>query len=163
MSSSSTKNPARFQLGASTAFLSNRFEFETSGAPRVTSRDTRRGLAQGGRSRMREAAIVRQILLELGNELDFRLWRNNSGALTDVTGRVVKYGLGVGSADLIGILAPRGTMVCFEVKTPDARSQPSKDQIAWGNVITNMGGLYVVVRSAGEARQWLEWARVNRT
>jgi len=108
---------------------------------------------------MRESTIVREILIELGNEPDFRIWRNNTGALSDTTGRVVRYGLSPGSADLIGILAPHGRFIAFEVKTDDKRSKQTADQVSWGKVITEMGGVYVVVRSKEEARNWLEWAR----
>lgn len=112
---------------------------------------------------MKESEIVRQILLELGNEPDFRIWRNNTGALPDVTGRLVKYGLAPGSADLIGILAPRGRFIALEVKTERRGSEPTEEQISWGDVVSSMGGIYAVVRSAAEAREVLETARQRIT
>jgi hypothetical protein len=54
------------------------------------------------------------------------LMRNNSGALKDVTGRLVRYGLGnvsskqnLKSSDLIGIIPPHGRIIAVEVKRSD--------------------------------------------
>ncbi len=108
---------------------------------------------------MKETEIVKAILLAVGNEPDFRLWRNNVGALPDVTGRVVTYGLAPGSADLIGVLAPWGRLIALEVKTHRKGSKQTEDQVNWEKVIHEMNGVYVVVRSAEDARAVLEWAR----
>lgn len=111
---------------------------------------------------MRETEIVKSIMLALGNEADFRLWRNNVGALPDVTGRVVQYGLAPGSADLIGILAPWGRLIALEVKTHRKGSVQRQNQRDWEKVIREMGGVYEVVRSADEAREVLRVAREFR-
>lgn len=61
-----------------------------------------------------------------------RLWRNNSGACRDDTGRMIRYGLGNDSArindtfkssDLIGLTAS-GVFVAIECKRPDWRFTP---------------------------------------
>ena len=49
-----------------------------------------------------ELAIQNAIRLEHGSG-PARLWRNNTGALKDATGRLVRYGLCPGSSDLIGL------------------------------------------------------------
>jgi hypothetical protein len=111
---------------------------------------------------VKESEVLKSVMLALGNEKDFRLWRNNVGALPDVTGRIVKYGLGPGSPDLIGILAPWGRLVALEVKTHRKGSKQLEDQRAWERVIREMGGVYEVVRSADEARDVLRVARAFR-
>ncbi len=100
---------------------------------------------------MKETDVLKRIMLALGSDPDLRVWRNNVGALPDVTGRVVKYGLAPGSADIIAIMAPTGRFIAFEVKTDRKASKQSEDQIAWGKVVEEMGGVYRVVRSAEEA------------
>jgi hypothetical protein len=47
------------------------------------------------------SSAIREALLATGKVL---LWRNNTGKLQDRTGRWVTYGIGVGGADLVGIL-----------------------------------------------------------
>lgn len=108
---------------------------------------------------MRESDVLKAIMLALGNQPDFRCFRNNVGALQDVTGRLVKYGLAPGSADLIGILAPTGRLVALEVKTERRGSKQTPDQENWGRVVREMGGVYEVVRSKEEALNVLEQAR----
>lgn len=105
-----------------------------------------------------ETDILKEIMVALGNEPDLRIWRNNVGALSDVTGRVVKYGLCPGSADLIGILRP-GRFFALEVKTDRKGSKPSDDQINWAIVVREMGGFYAVVRSVADAQFALGQAR----
>jgi len=71
-------------------------------------------------------------------------WRNSTGV--DVT-RGVRYGLGVGGADLVACI--RGRFCGFEVKTPDGRL--TKEQQLWAHVVRAAGGFYAVVRSAEDA------------
>lgn len=111
---------------------------------------------------MKESEILKSIMVAIGNEPDFRVWRNSTGALPDVTGRLVKFGLAPGSADLIGILAPWGRLVALEVKTHRRGSKQSEDQRNWERVIREMGGVYEVVRSASEALEVLRVARAFR-
>ncbi len=47
-----------------------------------------------------------------------RLYRNNVGTLLDRNGTPVSYGLAVGSADTIGIVAPLGRFLSIEWKRP---------------------------------------------
>ena len=63
-------------------------------------------------------AKVHQALAATGRVV---LWRNQTGALPAVgrAGKVypVKFGLGVGGADLVGLLRPSGRFIALEVKT----------------------------------------------
>jgi len=51
---------------------------------------------------MSETGIQQDIRLALGSCPSIKMFRNNVGAYKDPTGRVIRYGLFVGSADLIG-------------------------------------------------------------
>lgn len=87
------------------------------------------------------------------------LWRNNTGALEDKRGRLVRYGLCKGSADLIGILAPTGRLVALEVKRPGER--PTEEQERFLALVRSMGGFGAVVRDAYEANRAVERARMG--
>jgi hypothetical protein len=109
---------------------------------------------------MSETAIQQEIRLALGAEPDLTLWRNNVGTATHWnpgTGKTqsVKYGLCVGSSDLIGILA--GRFVALEVKTEVGRL--TKEQRVFLEHVRRMGGFAAVVRSADEARAAVQRAR----
>lgn len=93
------------------------------------------------------------------------IWRNNSGACTDTTGRLIRYGLGndsaklnshIKSSDLIGIrpvLAELpgvgwrmlGVFTAIEVKAPGWRLQPSDEraqaQARFHEIVRQAGGL----------------------
>lgn len=116
-----------------------------------------------------ESATQQAIRLE-GARLGLMLWRNNSGACFDDTGRLIRYGLGndsakindrIKSSDLIG-LQPRmitpdmvggifGVFVAVECKasnwlgrTLDAREQA---QATFHKVVQSHGGLAGFARS----------------
>ncbi len=75
-----------------------------------------------------------------------RLWRNNVGF--DLRTKVT-YGLGVGSADLVGLIVGTGQFFAVEVKTLSGRV--SADQRAWLETINRLGGVAEVIRTVGEA------------
>lgn len=86
-----------------------------------------------------------------------RLYRNNVGTLNDRNGTPVSYGLALGSADTIGIVAPAGRFLSIEWKRPgwepptlpddvpyEKLSKHLKrhvDQCNWCNQINGMGGV----------------------
>ena len=89
-----------------------------------------------------------------------RLWRNNSGACTDDTGRLIRYGLGNSSAqtnkvfkssDLIGITPTvcqcghrYGVFTAEEVKKPGWKLRPSDErgqaQFNFIKLVVSLGG-----------------------
>jgi len=87
-----------------------------------------------------------------------RLWRNNTGALKDQRGQLVRYGLCPGSSDLIGfrtvvvtpdMVGQRVALFCaVEVKD---RGRPTEQQVAFINLVQQAGGLAGVARSVPEA------------
>ncbi len=96
---------------------------------------------------MREKLLQSAIMAVLNHkDSPCRLWRNNVGV---VPGTFVRYGLGVGSADLVGLVVPTGQFLACEIKTPIGRL--SKEQKAWISTINRLGGLAVVLRSVEEA------------
>lgn len=105
-----------------------------------------------------ESTLTNAIRLAVGSLPDVRLWRNNTGMLRDGRGGVVRYGLAVGSADLIGIVAPWGRMLSVEVKMPGKK--PTELQVAWARVVREFGGVSGVVTSVQEAMGLVSEARM---
>ena len=91
------------------------------------------------------------------------IWRNNSGACYDDTGRMIRYGLGndsaqinreIKSSDLIGItpvlITPAmygqilGVFTAYECKPSDWKFRPSDDraraQLKFHDIVRNAGG-----------------------
>jgi hypothetical protein len=99
---------------------------------------------------MSETVIVAQVLLALSAELGdrVRVWRQNTGALPDARGRLVRFGM-PGAADLTGLFLGSGRRLEIECKTPTGRQ--SGKQIAYGKMIRAHGGVYLVARSAADA------------
>lgn len=74
---------------------------------------------------MKSESIVQQEIMIEAAKYGIKLMRNNSGALKDETGRLVRYGLDntsqvhnekFKSSDLIGIIPPNGRIIAIEVK-----------------------------------------------
>ncbi len=117
-------------------------------------------------------AAIRQALMRTER---VRLFPNPQG-FDSVVGR--RYGLGAGSADLVGYLrcgCPEtpvdgyhvgrycGRWVEFEVKRPHKGSRAEKSQLAHAAVVRRDGGFYCFVRTVDEAfaalaRAELGWA-----
>lgn len=105
-----------------------------------------------------ELAVQNAIRLEHGAG-PARLWRNNTGALKDSTGRLVRYGLCPGSSDLIGLRTRIITeadlgyrfaqFVAIEVKD---QGRLTEQQRAFLAMVTQAGGLAGVARSPEDAR-----------
>jgi hypothetical protein len=91
-----------------------------------------------------------------------RLWRNNTGALKDATGRLVRYGLCPGSSDLIGLRQVTITpdmvgqtiaqFVAIEVKD---RGRATPEQERFIAMVQQAGGMAGVARSVEDARRIL--------
>lgn len=100
---------------------------------------------------MREAEIQDAVRLALDSTPGLVLWRNNIG-VADRNGRMIRFGVGgKGGADLIGML--NGRFVAIEIKT--AAGKQTAEQRTFQQLVERCGGIYVVLRSAEEARQWL--------
>lgn len=112
---------------------------------------------------MNESVVQQQVRLALAR-LGAQVWRNNSGACTDDTGRLIRYGLGndsaqlnavIKSSDLVGVvpvtITPEmvgrtiGVFVAVECKRPgwhltpgDKRGQAQQRFI---DLVREVGGL----------------------
>ena len=88
---------------------------------------------------------MQAIRLALGKRGDVFLFRNNNGALRDKEGRLIRYGLGEGSSDLIGWTVRDGKAIftAIEVKIPGHRTDPDRleKQTNFIAVIKSAGGI----------------------
>jgi hypothetical protein len=105
-----------------------------------------------------ELAVQNAIRLEHGAG-PARLWRNNTGALKDAQGRLVRYGLCPGSSDLIGLrtitITPDmvgQTVAVFTAIEVKDRGRPTPEQLAFIAMVQQAGGLAGVARSTDDAR-----------
>jgi hypothetical protein len=87
-----------------------------------------------------------------------RLWRNNTGALKDARGQLVRYGLCPGSSDLIGfrtiVITPdmvgQRIAVFSAVEVKD-RGKATEQQQAFINLVHQAGGMAGIARSVPDA------------
>lgn len=108
---------------------------------------------------MNETTILQRIRLAISKVPGLRLFRNNTGGMTDKTGRFVRFGLHPGSADLIGwqtvtitpdMVGQRvAVFASVEVKTEIGKLKP--EQQNWLEQVKNAGGLAFCARSPDEA------------
>lgn len=108
---------------------------------------------------MSEAAIQQQVRLAL-SRAGAVAFRNNVGQYVDPkTGRPIRYGLGVGSSDLIGwtplVITPEmvgqtvAVFTAVEVKSPTGKA--TEPQLNFIAQVIKAGGLAGIARSAAEA------------
>jgi hypothetical protein len=96
---------------------------------------------------VKETDIMRQIMLAL-SEAGCLVWRNNVGVLKNQAGIPIRFGLCVGSSDLIGV-APSGQFLAIEVKA--ARGRATDDQLRFISAVQARGGIAGVARSPEDA------------
>ena len=96
---------------------------------------------------MREQDIQRLIMLAL-SEAGCLIFRNNVGVLKNAAGIPIRFGLAVGSSDLIGI-APGGRFLAVEIKTPTGKATP--EQMRFIEAVRARGGIAGIARSPAEA------------
>lgn len=95
-----------------------------------------------------EANIQNEILIAL-SEAGCVVWRQNTGAYKDPkTGRLIRYGLCVGSSDIIGI-SPDGRFLAVEVKKLGGSVR--KGQPEFIRAVRKAGGLAGIARSVDDA------------
>ena len=106
---------------------------------------------------MTESAISKQIQLAAPS-VGCRLLRNTVGKLRDRHGRMISFGLAVGSSDLIG-WCQTGAIAVFlavEVKGPGGRTTPAQRQFL--QTVTLVGGIGILAYSVqdflDELRRW---------
>tara|TARA_B100001778_G_scaffold313809_1_gene298546 strand:+ start:700 stop:1044 length:345 start_codon:yes stop_codon:yes gene_type:complete len=109
-----------------------------------------------------EAYVQNKIRLAVGSG-DVRLFRNNTGALMDQNGRLVKFGLCKGSSDLIGFRSITITqdmvgskVAIFSAIEVKDKGKTTVDQKNFLNIINNSGGYAGVARNINDAKQILD-------
>jgi hypothetical protein len=95
----------------------------------------------------RETDLVWSILRALKPIFWLRAWRNNTGR----RGRV-QFGLGTGSADIVGILGPKGRFFAIECKTTTLLTDEQKEWLAH---VERLGGLVIVANTLADALEGL--------
>ena len=96
-----------------------------------------------------EAALQRAVLTQFGALPALRLFRNSVGIARDTTtGQHVRFGLAVGSSDLIAIVAPHGRFLAAELKS--ARGTATPAQLAFLATVRRNGGVSGLVRSPAD-------------
>ncbi len=93
-----------------------------------------------------EGILQAKIRAALCKDGTIRAFRNNTGVCKD---NWVRYGLAVGSADLICIIAPMGRFCSLEIKTKKGRI--SDEQLIWQKTIREFGGVAEFVRTVEDA------------
>lgn len=101
---------------------------------------------------MNETNLMQSIMLSAHG---CRLFRNNTGAIKDANGRLIRFGLCKGSSDLIGFKPVKITpemvgrtvavFVAVEVKTPSGKSTP--EQVHFIDKVKENGGMAGIARS----------------
>ena len=86
-----------------------------------------------------EQDLLNRVLAAVGALPGVLAWRNNTGALRDANGRMVRFGAR-GSADVFVIAA--GRFVGIECK--HGRGRQSEDQKRWQRACEAAGGVYVL-------------------
>jgi VRR-NUC domain len=106
---------------------------------------------------MSEAVTQQHIRLALGTSVT--LWRNNTGAYKDESGRLVRYGLCTGSSDLIGFVPVKITPemvghtipVFTAIEVKHGRGKPTPEQTNFISHIQRSGGYAGVAYSVEDA------------
>ena len=106
---------------------------------------------------MKESDIQRLVMLAL-SEAGCLIWRNNTGCLKNQAGIPIKFGLCVGSSDLIGI-TPDGEFLAVEIKTPTGRATPEQNRFI--TAVRSRGGIAGIARSAADALALLAQTKPN--
>lgn len=96
---------------------------------------------------MKEMDILRLIMVAL-SDAGCVVWRNNVGVLKNAAGIPIKFGLCVGSSDIIGV-APCGRFLAVEVKTE--KGKPTPDQMRFIEAVKRKGGIAGIARSPDDA------------
>ena len=96
---------------------------------------------------VKESVIQADILRWL-KTTGLMFWRSNSGSLF-LRGRHINLGP-LGCADISVIIPPLGRFVGMEVKSAKGKVRP--EQVTYAAGLTQVGGLYFIVRSVQDAK-----------
>ena len=77
-----------------------------------------------------------------------KVLHKDAGQVTLTDARMIRFGLALGSADIIGI-APCGRFLAIEIKT--SKGRPTKEQLRFIEAVNNAGGIAGIARSVEDA------------
>lgn len=106
-----------------------------------------------------ESSVLKRVQEALWAVGGVHVMRNNVGAIRKGR-RFIRYGLGVGSADVVAIVAPTGRWLCIETKRPK-NSKETEAQTRWLEMVRRYGAIAGVCRSPEEALALVEQARTT--
>lgn len=104
-----------------------------------------------------ESSVLRRVTEALLAYGGIHVMRNSVG-LARHGARRVAYGLEVGSADLVAIVAPYGRWLCIECKRPK-NSKETEAQTKWLEKMRRYGAVAAVVRSPDQVGALVDLAR----
>ena len=104
---------------------------------------------------MGESDLLTAIRLE-APKYGCTLMRNNVGCLKDITGRTVKFGLAVGSSDLIGWTLCNDAAVFTAVEVKMRGKKPTREQAAFIAAVKQAGGIACVAYSINDLKNAIE-------
>ena len=109
--------------------------------------------------RISEDEVLSDVAQALGSRPDVRLWRQNTGVGRGLhnPNHVIAFGV-MGGGDLSGLVLVGGVGVRLEVECKARDGRQRKSQVRFEAMIKEMGGVYLVARSAVEATERLEAA-----
>lgn len=107
-------------------------------------------IKRGGDNTKNHETLLKQCLVLLSSN-GFLCWKSSTGAIRSGN-RFQRYGL-VGSSDIIAISPPEGTFCAIEIKTGSAVQ--NKNQKAFEKAVKKVGGVYIVVRSLQDLKDWI--------
>src|SRR5262245_52685275 len=96
-----------------------------------------------------ESSVLRRVQEALWACGGVHVMRNNVGAIRKGK-RYIKYGLGVGSADIVAIVAPHGRWLCVETKRAKG-GKATEEQARWLEVMRRYGAVAGICRTPEEA------------
>jgi hypothetical protein len=102
---------------------------------------------------MNETPLMREI--RMAAPAHVRLLRNNVGAFEWAPGKWLRYGLCVGSSDLIGWTQQDGKAIFTAVETKGKRGRLTQDQENFLYQVEAAGGIAIVAKTVEEALRGL--------
>lgn len=93
-----------------------------------------------------------KIRIRLNQRGDTVVWANESGVAEHVhSGRYVRYGVGKGGADLLGICCTDGVGIFFALEVKTGSGRLTDEQQNFLSLVRRYGGFACVVRSVEDA------------
>lgn len=100
-----------------------------------------------------EAEVLKQVMLE-ASQLGLVVFRNNTGMIKGGDGRVHRFGLCVGSSDLIGWCKLTGRVAALEIKRQGGKA--SAEQVNFIEQVRKAGGFGAIIDDKNKLKIMLD-------